>query len=150
MRTLLCLLGIFIALPSNSQDGELDEHTAQALENMAERTEDALDDFAVDDYLHYIKHPINLNVAEEEELKALHLLNDLQIANLIRYRELLGPLIHIYELQAIPSWDVFTIKKVLPLVTIGGGNEKRLETVFLEGEQNLIIRYGNAIEPSKG
>src|SRR5882672_3951750 len=66
----------------------------------------------------YKKHPIDLNTAENTELKELSLLNALQIESLISYRELLGKLISIYELQAIPYWDPATIRKLLPFVRI--------------------------------
>jgi hypothetical protein len=45
-------------------------------------------------------------------------LTDLQIDNLISYRNLFGNLISIYELQAIPAWEILTIKKLLPFITI--------------------------------
>jgi hypothetical protein len=42
----------------------------------------------------------------------------IQAANLLQYRALFGPFIDLMELQAVPSWDVQTIRQVLPYVDI--------------------------------
>ena len=39
-------------------------------------------------------------------LKQLNLLTPVQISNLLSYRKLLGNFLSIYELQAIPAWDL--------------------------------------------
>jgi hypothetical protein len=150
MKATFLLLCILLSLSGNSQEGELDEQTIQGLEDLADKTADALDELQINEYVHYMRHPLNLNLAEEEELKALNVLNDLQITNLLLYRKLLGPLIHIYELQAIPSWDLATIRKMLPVITIEGGNHAPLIKLFIDGEQQLTFRYGNSLEPAKG
>ncbi|HSZ85679.1 MAG TPA: helix-hairpin-helix domain-containing protein, partial [Puia sp.] len=62
------------------------------------------------------KHPINLNTAQEDELRSLQILTDLQIYNFLQYRKLMGSFINIYELQAIPTWDLQSIKVLLPYV----------------------------------
>jgi hypothetical protein len=40
------------------------------------------------------------------------LLTPIQIDNFITYRTLLGRFLTIYEIQAIPSWDLATIQKI--------------------------------------
>src|ERR1044071_5751908 len=91
----------------------------QQLENIAINEENTAED---DSYLqqsaNWRNHPVNLNTADKDELAELRILNDLQIESLIRYRKLLGPIIDIHELQAIPAWDIPTIRKLLPFVTI--------------------------------
>ena len=144
---LLCLLQTAYVF---CQDGEVDEETVQSLENIAEESEEASNDGELNDYAYYVRHRVNLNTADEEELKSLNLLNDLQVSNLLLYRSVLGPLIHIYELQAIPSWDIRTIKRLLPMITIGNASTETLRQAFIHGEQNVIIRYGKGLEPSKG
>ena len=132
------------------QDGEVDEETSQNLENIAEQSEEASNDGELNEYAHYLRHRVNLNTAGEDELKSLNLLNDLQVANLLLYRSVLGPLIDIYELQAIPSWDIRMIKRLLPMITIGNASAETLEQALVKGEQNILIRYGRGVEPSKG
>ena len=51
-------------------------------------------------------------------MQELKLLSPLQISNLVSYRNLLGNFINIYELQAIPGWDVSLMKRIRPYVTV--------------------------------
>jgi hypothetical protein len=132
---------------------EIPPTTEQQLENITDISEDETED---DSYLqqleHFKKHPINLNETDANELKELMFLTDLQIDNLVSYRNLLGRFISIYEVQAIPGWDVSTIKKILPYLTIENALtvavdfKKRLR----EGDHNLIFRFSQVMEKAKG
>ncbi len=42
------------------------------------------------------------------------MLHALQIDALLRYRKLLGKLVSVQELQAVPGWNLETIRQVLP------------------------------------
>lgn len=64
------------------------------------------------------KNKINLNTCDANLLRQLPLLNEIQIHSFLQYRLSIGSLISIYELQAVPYWDVNTIKKILPFVDI--------------------------------
>jgi hypothetical protein len=50
--------------------------------------------------------------------KTTTMVTDLQIQQFINYREHMGPFISIYELQAIPAWDLVTIRKPFPLLQL--------------------------------
>ncbi|MCS6823240.1 MAG: helix-hairpin-helix domain-containing protein [Cytophagaceae bacterium] len=63
-------------------------------------------------------NPINLNEATVDELQDLYILTPLQIQDFMRYRAMCGELVSIYELQAIPSFDLGTVYKLLPFVEI--------------------------------
>ena len=132
---------------------DLPPNTQQQLENTADANEDEnQDDDNFLQQLDYLKkHPVNINSATAEELQALRFLTDLQIGNLIRYRSLLGNLISIYELQSIPAWDLFTIKKILPYIIVG--NSFSVRESFLsrfKGEQSFLFRISRTLEESKG
>ena len=60
----------------------------------------------------YYENQLNINSANELELRDLFLLNEIQISNFITYRTQFGNFLSIYELQAIPSWDLITIRNV--------------------------------------
>src|SRR5438034_2874079 len=94
-------------------------------------------------YEHLKKHPLNLNIADANELKELISLTDLQIDNFISYRNLFGSLISIYELQAIPSWDIVTIKKILPFVTLNSSTSmvEDLRKRLKGGDRSLLVRF---------
>lgn len=120
----------------------------QQFENQAERQEGVPeDDSWWQQQQYYQKHPLNLNQAGVEELQDLHLLTDLQISNFIRYRQLLGALINIYELQAIPGWDVATIHSLLPFIIIND-NASVIDACskrWRGGEQTVLMRLNGAI-----
>jgi hypothetical protein len=113
-------------------------------------------DIEDDSYLvnleHLKKRPLNLNVATDEELRQFIFLTDLQIDNLVSYRKLLGKFISIYELQAVPGWDVPTIKKILRYVTISNAvtNTEEIKNRFANGDHQFLIRYSQNLESSKG
>jgi hypothetical protein len=68
--------------------------------------------------LQFLLNPINLNKVGPEGLKSLYVLSPGQIQHFFNYREKFGSLISIYELQAIPEFDLETIYKILPFVVI--------------------------------
>ena len=77
----------------------------EQLENLTESNEDNTteDDSYLQDMNHFLKHPLNLNYADQGLLEQLQLLTPVQISNLLSYRKLFGNFINIYELQAIPT-----------------------------------------------
>src|SRR4051794_18718039 len=108
--TILCLLTASVSTAQEQPAGS--PVYEQQIENQAERQEGITEDDTQWQQLAYLrKHPLNLNEANEDALKELHILTDLQISNFLSYRTLLGPLLNVYELQAIPSWNIVTIKQ---------------------------------------
>ncbi|AEV96570.1 hypothetical protein Niako_0170 [Niastella koreensis GR20-10] len=123
----------------------------QQLEMQAERDEGVTDDDSQWQQLEYLqKHPLNLNAASENDLKNLRLLTDLQISNFLLYRNLLGPLLHVNELQAVPAWDVPSIKRLLPYVTVSDQKNivENLGERFKNGEQTLLLRLAQTVSTS--
>jgi hypothetical protein len=97
----------------------------------------------------YRQHPLNLNTASAEELQTFKLLTPLQIQNLLQYRKLFQNLISIYELQAVPLWDLATIRKLLPYVTINN-RVQNIGKRFTGGEHTLLLRNTRLLEKQKG
>jgi hypothetical protein len=135
----------------------LDEPPAiveQQLEDLTEGNEDieTEDDGYLQEMQHFLKEPINLNYADAEQLKDLKLLNALQINNLLSYRKLLGNFLSIYELQAVPAWNLDIIRRIRPFVTV---NEKTailpsLSKRLKNGNSTLLFRVSQTLEKSKG
>jgi hypothetical protein len=151
MRSVFSISLVFFALTCFAQD--IPPSTQQQLENIAEANEeDPQDDNLLQQLDYFRKHPINLNTATAEELQALKVLTDLQIGNLIQYRNLLGNFINIYELQAVPTWDILTIKKILPFVIIGNtiSVKENFLSRFKNGDQSILFRLTRVLEKSKG
>ena len=98
------------------------------------------------------RNPLNMNSADENDLRELKILSGLQIANLISYRKLVGKFISIYELQAVPSWDIQIIKKLLPFITVAEPVDLTdfFKTRFRVGEHTLSFRFSEVLEKSAG
>lgn len=126
----------------------------QQLENITENNEDmeTEDDSYIQELSQYIKHPLNINKADENQLKDLRVLSDLQLQNFLRYRDLFGNFLSVYELQAVPGWDVATIQKLRPYVTVSValGFMEDMRSRFKGGENNLLIRATQILEKSRG
>ena len=122
--------------------------------SIAENNNDAeiTDDSYLQDLQYFIIHKINLNIASAEELKELRILNSLQIDNLISYRKLLGKLIDIHELQAIPGWNMQTIQNLLPYIYISNNNGLNIKDWrnVLHGSNSLMSRYSQVLQVAKG
>jgi hypothetical protein len=105
--------------------------------------------------LQYYQTPVNLNAASREELRALLLLSETQITNLLKHRETTGPLLSLYELQAVPGWDVRAIYRVLPFVTVQSDDANRSRGPLwlrIKNEENnaLFLRYERVLQQRKG
>ncbi|MGZ5220193.1 MAG: ComEA family DNA-binding protein, partial [Chitinophagaceae bacterium] len=125
----------------------------QQLENLTDAEQAETED---DSYLQQLEHfrrdPVNLNIADINELRELRILTDLQIANLISYRRLFGKFISIYELQAVPTWDVSTLRKLLPFITIASPVSLKDDFTmrFKGGSNSLLFRFSQVLEKQKG
>jgi len=152
------LIIAMIAFPVLVRAQDISDEPPPAIEQQLEDITAANEDVETEDdaYLqqlrHFLKEPVNLNYADAGLLEQLNLLSPLQIANLLSYRKLLGNFLTIYELQAIPSWNLDLIRRIRPYVTIAEKSEvfKSLQKRLRNGEQSLLIRSSQILEKSKG
>ncbi len=105
--------------------------------------------------LSYYQSPLNLNTATPEELRALPLLTEKQVATLLRHRRATGPLLSVYELQAVPDWDVRTIARVAPFVTVASASPNAIRGSLwqrIKHEENnaVLLRYERVLQQRKG
>ena len=104
--------------------------------------------------LQLLSHPIDLNKANNEELRFLKVLSEEQIGSILKYREDNGKLISIYELQAIPGLDLETILKLAPLVKVTDPastiDASFWSRVRKEGNSYILMRYERTIESRNG
>jgi hypothetical protein len=127
--------------------------TEQQLENLADQQEsETEDDSFLQSMLQFRRNRLNLNSADISDLRELKIVTDLQITSLLRYRQLLGNLVSVYELQAVPSWDVETITRLLPYITVGTVVPlgKDIGQRFSEGNHSLLVRAQQVVEKSEG
>ena len=155
---LLCLLcfGALAAQPDSIPLPPPSEGNTDLLEDFLQNTDaEAVEDFntlfeALDDYR---RKPLNINRAEEQDLRDLKLLNDVQITALLQHRLLTGDLISIYELQSIRGFTPELIRALLPFVTVGGALDDyqvSIREMLRDGTNELYLRWSRILETQRG
>lgn len=101
-----------------------------------------------------LSDPIDLNTATEEQLRFLGFLSEYQISAFKEYKSTNGKFISVYELQAIPGFDLITINRLAPFITVDDPNtaiDKSLFQRALKNKNNYILfRYEHLFEEKKG
>lgn len=155
MRKVLITIWVVIifACSVHAQTDTTNSTWEQQLENQAENDEtETEDDTYLQSMMQFRRNKLNLNVADASELKELRVLSELQIQNLLRYRQLLGHLVNIFELQAVPLWDIETIQRVLPYVRVETPMSFAAEVGqrFTAGNHSILIRGQQVLENTEG
>lgn len=94
--------------------------------------------------------PLDLNTCTREELAATYLLNERQLNRFFEYRSQLGNLLSIYELQAIPEFDLSLIYRLLPFVTVAPPNRKLWNDLTNPTDHYLLVRTERLLEAKRG
>ncbi len=159
-RPFLFLVSLLLTFGTYAQTDTIVDPTPQLNE---QRLEDFLQDAEEDsefdfntvfeDLETYREHPLDLNKVDETDLRDLQLLSDVQIANLLSYRDELDGFLAIYELQVIPGFDLATIQRILPYVSINRGIDDfqaSLWTMLSEGDDEIYLRWSRVLEQQRG
>ncbi len=105
--------------------------------------------------LQYYQTPINLNTATREELRSLLLLSENQITTLLRHREANGDLLSVYELQSIEGYELRTINRILPFMSVLSSNQNASrgslwQRIAREDNNALYLRYERVLQQRRG
>lgn len=150
-RIVIVLLLLSYSVNAQTQD---DNFIRDLIESIAENLPEDYDLSELQDRLTFFKkHPINLNKTTPEELKSLVFLSPLQIGNLFNHIKTNGKLIDVLELQSIPDFDVETIQRLLPFVTLQASDlvdKISLQNLLNLGDNDLLLRFGRVLEKPKG
>ena len=154
-KAALLLLSLCIGYSTIAQDEPAvpTTTTEQQLENLTDQLEtETEDDSFLQSLVQFAKNKININTAGQGEFRELKMLTDLQIQNILKYRQLLGNFISVYELQSVPSIDIETIQKILPYITVGNIETlgKNLSNRFSDGQHSILLRAQQILENSDG
>ena len=128
----------------------------QSIEFFASNAEDEDIDFTtlLDILSIYYDKPINLNGKKlNDDLIQLGLLSDFQINNLLNHIDKNGNIISVYELQAVPGFDLPTIRNLMPFVTVNAdfySPHTDVKELFENGGSELFIRYSRVLEQARG
>ena len=142
-----------VSLSVNAQE-QNDHFIKDLIESLAENLPDDFDLSELQDNLtFYSKHPINLNKTTVEELNHLVFLSPLQISNLFNHIKVNGNLIDVFELQSIEGFDILTLQRIMPFVTLKANDlaEKiTFKNLINLSNNDLVIRYGQLLEKQRG
>ncbi len=105
--------------------------------------------------LQYYQTPINLNTATREDLRALLLLTETQISAFLEHRAANGELLSAYELQSIAGYDLRTINRIVPFVTVLAADPNATrgslwQRILHEDNNALYLRYERVLQQRKG
>jgi hypothetical protein len=157
MKTAVFLmLSSFLIFDTFSQELPENEMELQRLSDELLGFQDADADYEdiYENLVQVLSSPYDLNKVTAEELQLLHILTDLQIQNFIDYRKEQGKFLDIYELQAIPEFDLPVISKLIPFVKVNDPlnmvNRSLLHRIFSKDHSYMITRYERTLETKKG
>lgn len=147
---LLLLLAVSTtAVAQNAPDAHDFEELTDGL--LAYPDEEADYESLYENIVRIVTSRIDLNKADRGALERLYILTDEQIENILHYRERVGPLIDVHELQAVPGLDVGTIRQLLPRVIVKDPrqqiNQSLVRRMRAPGHTYLVTRWQRTLSP---
>ncbi|MCU4177755.1 helix-hairpin-helix domain-containing protein [Carboxylicivirga sp. N1Y90] len=144
---LILMLCCCIAHAKSQDTRELRKLISDMIEAKAEQNLMDMDyEEMINELIDLAQNPINLNKTSKEELEQLFFLSDFQIENILFYHYNNGPLLSIYELQAVEDLDSLSIVYMQPFVSVyAPTNEKRKYT-----NGQVLARYQSLIQTPMG
>jgi hypothetical protein len=134
-------------LPAQSPD------PSQLLEERFGQPDDDEQPDQYENALQVLTSPVDLNKVARETLESFGILSAQQVKSFFQYRQEFKSLESIYELQAVPEFDLETIRQILPLVTVNP--PRPLDSSYWkslgEGTNSyILLRYGRELVRSVG
>ncbi len=163
MKKITLLFFLFyssIAYPQDSLNIDLDMLIEDA---SSQSNSDADIDWSniTDVLIDLAKNPIDLNHAKRHELQTIPFLTPILINNLYNHIRKNGPLLSIYELQAVPGFDRNVFDKIKPYITVTGKSldlsnnnlhpkGPTLSEIWKDGKLEIIQRFSRELQNEKG
>ena len=132
------------------RDDQRENQMEQIIESIGESDETNLENSSLlEDMTSNAENPININLANEEELTNLNALDFRQIQNIINYRKKYGHLVSSGELSAIEGFTPELVSSIAPFITF------ELPADSLSGSRkafksSLITRIKSTFPEAKG
>ncbi|WP_246255340.1 ComEA family DNA-binding protein [Cyclobacterium plantarum] len=141
---LFLLVGMYRLSAQNVATGELDLESFVE-ERFSFQEEDIAYEDLYESLLQVHLNPLDLQEATAEQLRSLYILSPFQLASFLDYRNTFGPLISVYELQAIPGWTLETIENILPFIRqdVYSGNQKMPGFKRFQAAENAYLIFRN-------
>ena len=152
MKALFTILIITLPLAVNSQRNFAEQENGLNINQLEDAEEDEAgteNDYDSQQLNFFAKHPLDINGAGLEQLP---LIDHYLINNLTTYRKLLGDIIDLHELQAVPGFSIDIIKSILPYVSIKTDklSERNIRERITKGEHSILVRPSITPEIAQG
>jgi len=147
---LLCLLVFALKLCAQNEDINLEEF-AERLFQIQDQELNYEDIY--ESLLLLYTNKLDLNSVDPETLASLYILSPIQLSSFYEYRDQMGTFLSINELQAIPNFDITTIKHLRPFITVdknSNQNQPFLRRIIDEENNYLLLRYERRLEKQLG
>ncbi len=130
------------------------EILSEQIELISSRIEGSVDySDLTEAYMYLLQNPVNINSDDIISLRNHHIINDLQLNNIMAYIRKYGEILTYYELANIEGMDRLTIENIKPMIVLGPCEVKRnnkIRGLFKYGKHKLILRYGRILEKKAG
>ncbi len=129
------------------------EEIEQQIENLAERSEVEMDYSDWTEEINLLRQrPVNLNSGDENELRRLFFLNELQISNLLEYTRKYGSMASIFELQLIDGFNEKLISQIIPFVSLSPYVPEKfsLKRAVKYGGTDVMLRFLRVLQEQQG
>jgi len=143
-----------LALFSNAQNPVVNQITEDMLESLGENMSDDTDiQEILDDLEDFIQNPLKINLASNEDLMRLHLLSEVQINNLLTYREKTGTIYSLYELAAVDGLTPDILQKLEPFISFDvleeqSGKKRSSTDLFVRSNRSFPLSDQSKYEGS--
>lgn len=156
--SLLFVFSLFFICKAFAQEPDTTKATGteeieQQIESLAERTDIEVDYSDWVEELNILRQrPVNINSTDENELRRLFFLNDLQINNLLQYINQYGKLSSIYELQVIDGFNERVVTQILPFISLSPYVPEKFsfKRALKYGGTDVMLRYQRVLNDQKG
>ncbi len=151
------ILSLFLLCPAPPQSYDtaslpLQEFTQLQLEEFMEEAPEH-DTETLEERQSYVDQPLNLNAADADQLRQLHILDEWQIEALLHYRNSYGNIVRLEELsENVRGFSTQTLSLLRPFVYLGekeSAGIPKIKNILRSGKHLLLTRYGRELVQSK-
>lgn len=150
---LVLLFGWFPLVGMSQELPDSDAGLDAVIEALAEQLDAELDyTDLVERLIEIANDPININTATEEDLQSLLFLTDFQIFNLLKYRDDVGQIYNLYELQFLYGFDAELTRLLEPFIVFEkkGKDAPDFGKMLKYGRHDMFLRYERVLEEQAG
>jgi hypothetical protein len=147
MKKLILLIWICSLTASGfSQDPAVQQIVEDLLESAGENMSDDTDiQEILEDLEHLRQNPLQINSASYDELIGLHLLSEIQVNNLILFRERTGTIYSLYEMASIDGFSPDILEKIGPFINFDIQEKGRVRK---KSSDEMLVRSNRSFSSS--